>query len=85
MMLRCQLSMPSRGPGVMIFYWLKIFTRHDNPTCKLISKEIGYAALTSNMQQTDFDSMFRKFKATKAIIFDMRWLGCMTVKSAGFT
>ncbi len=53
-------------------YWLKVITRHDSPSYKLISREIGYADLTSRMQQRDFDSMFLRFKDTKAIIFDLR-------------
>lgn len=53
-------------------YWLKVITRHNNPSYKLISKEIGYADLTSGMQQKDFDSIFQLFKGTKAIIFDLR-------------
>ena len=53
-------------------YWLKVITKHDHPTYHLVSKEIGYADLTSHLQQKDFDSIFQLFEGTKAIIFDLR-------------
>jgi len=53
-------------------YWLKVIARHNNPTYNLVSNGIGYADLTSPLQQKDFDSIFNQFKRTKAIIFDLR-------------
>ncbi len=53
-------------------YVLKIVARHTVPTFNLLSKDIGYADLTSPLQQKDFDSLFNVFKNTKAIIFDFR-------------
>ena len=53
-------------------YCLNIYSQHTKPTFKLLSKEIGYADLTSPMRDTDVDSMLKLFKNTKAIIFDGR-------------
>ncbi len=68
------ISLPKLGElkGGMDNYAFKMYSCHNKPTFKLITKEIGYADLTSPMQQRDLDSMFTLLKNTKAIIFDMR-------------
>ena len=57
-------------------YWRQAYQTDssDQPaldTLALIGKDIGYADLT-RMTPDQTDAMFEKFKATKAIIFDMR-------------
>ena len=68
------VSLPKSGGlnGGLDNYALKMYSYHDKPTFRLITKDIGYADLTSGMQQSDVDSMFIMFKNTKAIVFDMR-------------
>jgi C-terminal processing protease CtpA/Prc len=51
---------------------LKMYSRHERPTYKLLSRDIGYVDLTSPLQQADIDSMYRSFESAKAIIFDVR-------------
>ena len=58
------------------FFWSNEYDRYfrlkfNLDTIQLISKEIGYADLT-RMEGSQTDTMFEKFKNTKAIIFDMR-------------
>ena len=53
-------------------YAIRMYSRHDKPTFKLITKDIGYADLTSPLQQKDIDSMFIVFKNTNSLVFDMR-------------
>lgn len=53
-------------------YATRMYLLHEKPTFKLITNEIGYADLTSPLQQKDIDSMFRIFKNTNSLIFDMR-------------
>ncbi|MDB5279746.1 MAG: hypothetical protein JWR61_4701 [Ferruginibacter sp.] len=53
-------------------YTLKIYSQHLEPTFKLLTKDIGYADITSLLSSKDVDSMFKVFKNTKAIIFDDR-------------
>lgn len=45
---------------------------HITPTYRLLSKDIVYADLTSGMQPRDFDSLYKMYKNTKTIIFDVR-------------
>ena len=53
-------------------YTLSIFSQHTKPSFKLLTKDIGYADLTSRLGPKDVDSMFNLFKNTKAIILDDR-------------
>ena len=49
-----------------------LYHRYKKPTFKLVTNDIGYADLTSPMQQKDVDSMLSLFRNSGAIIFDMR-------------
>ncbi len=53
-------------------YTLGFYSRHNKPTFYLITKDIGYADITSPISGDNIDSMFKLFKNTKAIIFDVR-------------
>jgi C-terminal processing protease CtpA/Prc len=53
-------------------YNMNIYCRHTKGYFRLLTKDIGYADLTSPMTAKDVDSMFEAFKNTKAIIFDDR-------------
>jgi Peptidase family S41 len=53
-------------------YSFEIYSRDIKPTFKLLSKDIGYADFTSPLKQKDVDSLFKLFKNTKGIIFDVR-------------
>lgn len=53
-------------------YALNIYSQNVKPTFKLLSKDIGYADLTSPLRDKDVDSMFKLFKNTKTIILDDR-------------
>jgi len=53
-------------------YSYRMFSQHPVATVKMLSKDIGYADLTSRLKDSDNDSIVRMLKHTKAMIFDMR-------------
>jgi len=53
-------------------YILSIYSRHIKPTFYFLTKDIGYADLTSPLSVEQVDSMFNLFKNTKAIVFEDR-------------
>ncbi len=53
-------------------YVSKMFWRHDLPTIKLLTKDIGYADLTSDLGNSGMDSILKMIKNTKGFILDMR-------------
>jgi hypothetical protein len=53
-------------------YILSIYSRHTKPTFYFVTKDIGYADLTSPLSPQQIDSMFTLFRNTKAIVFEDR-------------
>jgi hypothetical protein len=53
-------------------YILSIYSRHIKPTFYFLTKDIGYADLTSPLSPEQIDSMFNLFRNTKAIVFEDR-------------
>ena len=53
-------------------YILSIYSRHLKPTFYFLTKDIGYADLTSPLSPEQIDSMFNLFRNTKAIVFEDR-------------
>jgi hypothetical protein len=53
-------------------YILNIYSRHLKPTFYFLTKDIGYADLTSPLSVEQIDSMFNLFRNTKAIVFEDR-------------
>jgi C-terminal processing protease CtpA/Prc len=53
-------------------YMLSIYSRHLKPTFYFLTKDIGYADLTSPLSPEQIDSMFNLFRNTKAIVFEDR-------------
>ena len=71
-----QVSMPTltefSGDFFLDDYVYRMFSQHPGATVKMLTKEIGYADLSSRLKDSDNDSIVRILKHTKAIIFDMR-------------
>ena len=53
-------------------YAYRMYSQHPVATVKMLTKEIGYADLSSRLKDSDNDSIVRILKQTKAMIFDMR-------------
>jgi hypothetical protein len=53
-------------------YILSIYSRHLKPTYYFLTRDIGYADLTSPLSPEQIDSMFNLFRNTKAIVFEYR-------------
>jgi C-terminal processing protease CtpA/Prc len=53
-------------------YAYRMFSLNEYPTIKMLTKDIGYADLSSRLKDSDNDSIVRMLRHTKAIIFDMR-------------
>ena len=67
------VSLPTlRELGVDDDYMLSIYSRHLKPTFYFLTKDIGYADLTSPLSPEQIDSMFNLFRNTKAIVFEDR-------------
>ena len=68
-----KVNLPTlRGLGVDDDYILSIYSRHLKPTFYFLTKDIGYADLTSPLSPEQIDSMFNLFRNTKAIVFEDR-------------
>jgi C-terminal processing protease CtpA/Prc len=61
-----------RGGFITDPYVSKMFWYHDKPSIKLLTKDIGYADLTSDLGASGGDSILNLIAKTKAFILDLR-------------